>query len=96
MLLTMIEVVSCENPRCKEFARIAPNPHRLRSYYCPVCGKVSALRVVEINLAESPERFAAYLTERTGPVEDNLARRQDAIRQQAPGEASWEDPCRYR
>jgi hypothetical protein len=93
MLLTMIEVVSCENPRCKEFARIAPNPHRLRSYYCPVCGRVSTLRVVEIKVAESPERFAAYLTERIGAAEDNPARRPYA---KAPGETSWGDPCRSR
>lgn len=69
MLLTMIEVVSCENPRCREFARISPNPHRLRSYYCPVCGNVSTVRVVDINLAESPERYRAYLQERAAPVE---------------------------
>ena len=70
MLLTIIETVCCENPRCKEFARISPNPHRLRSYYCPTCGRVSSLRVVDINLAESPERFRAYVLQRVQPVED--------------------------
>lgn len=73
MLLTMIEVVSCENPKCREFARISPNPHRLRSYYCPVCNKVSAARMVDINLAESPERFRAYLLERAEPSERSHA-----------------------
>ena len=65
MLLTIIEVVSCENPKCKDFGRIAPNPHRLRSYYCPVCSKVSTVRVVDVNVAESIERYRNYLLERT-------------------------------
>lgn len=69
MLLTMIEVVSCENPKCREFARISPNPHRLRSYYCPVCSKVSSTRVVDINLAEAPQRYKTYLLERADPTE---------------------------
>lgn len=67
MLLTMIEVVCCENTKCREFARIAPNPHRLKSYYCPVCGKVSAMRIVEASLADSAERFRDYLLERLDP-----------------------------
>jgi len=69
MLLTMIEVVCCENTRCREFARIAPNPHRLKSYYCPVCGKVSAMRIVEASLADSAERFRDYLLQRTDPAQ---------------------------
>lgn len=69
MLLTIVEVVSCENPKCREFARISPNPHRLRSYYCPVCNKVSSLRVVDINLAESPQRYRDYLIERADPAD---------------------------
>jgi len=69
MLLTMIEIVCCENTKCRDFGRIAPNPHRLRSYYCPVCGKVSSLRIVDANLADSPERFRTYLLERIQPAE---------------------------
>jgi|GEM_PF-1976904 len=64
MLLTMIDVVCCENPACRDFARVAPNPHQLKSYYCPVCGKISYSRVVDAALAESYERFKAYLRER--------------------------------
>jgi hypothetical protein len=70
MLLTMIEVVSCENLKCRDFALVMPNPHRLRSYYCPLCGKVSSVRVVDANLAESPQRFKAYVLERVQPLED--------------------------
>lgn len=70
MLLTMVEVVSCENPRCRAFARVSPNPHRLRTYYCPICSKISASRVVDINVAESPERYKTYLLERCGPVDE--------------------------
>jgi hypothetical protein len=69
MLLTMIEVVCCENTKCKEFGRIAPNPHRLKSYYCPVCGKVSAMRIVDANLADSPDRFRAHVLERVQPAQ---------------------------
>lgn len=68
MLLTMIEVVCCENTKCKDFGRIAPNPHRLKSYYCPVCGKVSAMRIVDANLADSSERFHAHVLERVQPT----------------------------
>jgi hypothetical protein len=71
MLLTMIEVVCCENTKCKEFGRIAPNPHRLKSYYCPVCGKVSAMRIVDANLADSPERFRDYVLERVQPAQSD-------------------------
>ena len=70
MLLTMVEVVSCENPKCKEFARVSPNPHRLTNFYCSGCSKVSASRFVDINLAESPERYKDYLLERCGPVNE--------------------------
>ncbi len=69
MLLTMIQVVCCENTKCKEFGRIAPNPHRLKSYYCPVCGRVSAMRIVDANLADSPERFRDYVLERVQPTQ---------------------------
>ena len=75
MLLTIIEVVSCENPKCRAFAQISPNPHRLGSYYCPVCSKVSALRVVDANLAESRERYKAYLLERADVVDEAPVKR---------------------
>lgn len=74
MLLTIIEVVSCENPKCKDFGRISPNPHRLRSYYCPVCSKVSSVRVVDVNVAESIERYKNYLLERADFVDETADR----------------------
>jgi|GEM_PF-2278869 len=70
MLLTIIEVVSCENPKCRAFAQISPNPHRLGSYYCPVCSKVSSVRVVDVNVAESAESYKAYLLERADLVDE--------------------------
>ena len=72
MLFTIIEVVSCENPRCKDFARIAPNPHRLKSYYCPVCSKVSSVRVVDVKVAESIELYKSYLLERTDFADETV------------------------
>lgn len=61
MLLTLVEVVTCENPRCREFARSIPRPREMRSYYCPVCGGISYPRVVDTGLAESPEKLGAFL-----------------------------------
>lgn len=61
MLLTMVDVVSCENPECRDFARIASRPRGTRSYYCQVCGKISYARAVDASLAASPERYKAYL-----------------------------------
>lgn len=75
MLLTIVEIVSCENPKCRDFARISPNPHRLKTYYCPVCSKVSALRVVDANIAESPERYKTYLLERSDFADELSAER---------------------
>lgn len=75
MLLTIIEVVSCENPKCRVFAQISPNPHRLKSYYCPVCSKVSSVRVVDVGLAESRERYKTYLLERADLVDEAPAKR---------------------
>lgn len=74
MLLTMVEIVCCENPKCREFARVASNPHRLSTYYCPVCSKVSNVRVVDINVADSPDRLQAYLLERMSPADRATAR----------------------
>lgn len=63
MLLTMVDVLCCENPGCREFARIVHVAPGIRSYYCPVCGGISRSRPVDAALADSPERFAAYLRE---------------------------------
>jgi|LSQX01.1.fsa_nt_gb hypothetical protein len=71
MLLTIVEVVSCENQRCRDFGKISPNPHRLRSYYCPVCSKVSSVRVVDVNVAESAQRFKEYLLQRVETTDDS-------------------------
>jgi len=69
MLLTMVEILCCDNPKCRDFARVAPNPHRLRSYYCPICNKVSSIRVVDVRLADSHELLKAYLLDREVPAE---------------------------
>jgi len=61
MLVTMIDVISCENPECRDFARIIPGMHGLRSYYCPICGGVSYARPVDAVLATLPQRFKEYL-----------------------------------
>ena len=61
MLLTMVDIVGCENPRCREFARSVPRPREMKAYYCPVCGNISFARVVDADLADSPERLGAYL-----------------------------------
>ncbi|MGI6295870.1 MAG: hypothetical protein ACOX3G_07240 [Armatimonadota bacterium] len=74
MLLTIVEVVCCENPKCRDFGRVAPNPHRLRSYYCPICSKISSVRVVDVNVAESVERFRDYLLQRVETTDDFTAK----------------------
>jgi len=61
MLITLLDVVSCENPRCREFARIDPSIRGAKSYYCPVCGNISVPRAVDMQLAASPQRYEAYL-----------------------------------
>lgn len=61
MLVTMIDVISCENPSCRDFARIVPGMHGLRSYYCPICGNVSYARAVDAALAANPQRFEQHL-----------------------------------
>ena len=60
MLVTLIDVVSCENPECREFARIVHN-YAPRTYYCPVCGDVSQPRTVDAGLASRPQDYEAYL-----------------------------------
>ena len=61
MLLTMIDVVSCENPKCRDFAKIIPGTYGLRSYYCPLCATVSYARPVDAALATMPQRYLEYL-----------------------------------
>lgn len=61
MLVTITDVISCENPGCREFARIIPGTHGLRSYYCPICGSVSYARPVDAALATDPQRFKEFL-----------------------------------
>lgn len=63
MLLTMIEVLSCENPQCREFARIVACAPEARSYYCQVCGKISRVRAADAALVASPTRYEAHLRE---------------------------------
>lgn len=79
MLLTMVEVLCCDNPKCRDFAQVAPNPHRLRSYYCPICNKVSGIRVVDARLADSPELLKTYLLEREQPTERASARNTEVV-----------------
>jgi hypothetical protein len=61
MLLSMVEVISCENPDCREFGKVVSLARGIRSYYCPICGIVSGARAVDANLANSPEMYKAYL-----------------------------------
>ena len=61
MLLTMIEVISCENLNCRDFAKIIPGTHGLRSYYCPLCASISYARPVDAALATMPQRYQEYL-----------------------------------
>ena len=63
MLLTLIDVAGCENPTCREFARIAACPTNARSYYCHVCGGVTRARAVDASFVSSPERYETYLRE---------------------------------
>ena len=61
MLLTIVDVVSCENTQCSQFAVVVPHTPNSRSYYCEVCGKISHSRAVAASLVASPERYKAYL-----------------------------------
>lgn len=63
MLLTMVDVVGCGNPRCRDFGKVVPVAPGLRSYYCPVCGHVSNVKNVDAALAADTERYRAYLRE---------------------------------
>jgi len=69
MLITLVDVISCENPQCREFARpVLSNTFGVRSYYCNVCGRVSYPRVVDAELAFSPEKYEAYLRKLITPA----------------------------
>lgn len=61
MLVALIDVISCENPKCREFAKIIPGTRGVTSYYCPVCEKISYPRTVDAALADSPQVFKEYL-----------------------------------
>ena len=61
MLITLVDVVGCENPACREFARITSVGNGARSYYCPVCGEVSRCRAIDAALAARPQDYEAYL-----------------------------------
>lgn len=79
MLLTMVEVLCCNNTKCRDFAQVTPNPHRLRSYYCPICNRVSEVRVVDARLADSPELLKSYILEREAPAELASAKNVEAV-----------------
>ena len=61
MLITLVDVVGCENPDCREFARIISVGGGARSYYCPVCGEASRCRAIDAALAAMPQDYEAYL-----------------------------------
>ena len=61
MLLTLTDVAGCENPSCREFARMAACPADARAYYCHVCGSVTRPRIVDTSLVASSERYETYL-----------------------------------
>ncbi|MGC8863318.1 MAG: hypothetical protein ACP5R5_11170 [Armatimonadota bacterium] len=71
MLVTFVNVVSCENPQCREFGKIPVGVPRMKFYYCPVCGTVSASRTVDSELASSPERYECYLRQLIQPRSEN-------------------------
>ena len=61
MLINIIEVASCENPNCTEFARLALLPRNVRSYYCPTCHGVNPVRGVDSKILETRSTYAEYL-----------------------------------
>jgi hypothetical protein len=61
MLINLVEAVSCENPRCAEFAKLVEMPRSLRSYYCPTCSNVSQARGVDAEALRSPSTYATFL-----------------------------------
>ena len=71
MLITFIDVISCENPQCRDFAKIASGARGVKSYYCPICSRVSSVRTVPSNVAEPPERYEQYLRRVIAPEKTN-------------------------
>ena len=61
MLITLVDVNGCENPECREFARITSVGSGARSYYCPLCGEVSRRRAIDAALAARPQDYETYL-----------------------------------
>jgi hypothetical protein len=68
MLITIVEVVSCENLKCSQFAKIVKLPSDIRTYYCQVCGSINQVRGVDASIAFSPERYAGYLRQHSAVV----------------------------
>ncbi|MEN6355823.1 MAG: hypothetical protein ABFD83_01925 [Armatimonadota bacterium] len=69
MLVALIDVIGCENPKCRDFAKIVPGTRGVTSYYCPVCCKISYPRTVDAALADSPERYKEYLQRTLSSIE---------------------------
>lgn len=63
MLVSIVEVLSCENPRCRKFGQIVEESRQSRFYYCPICGTVSKPRSVSAAIASSTERYRQHLRE---------------------------------
>lgn len=61
MLLTLVDVISCENLKCRDFGKVISHSRGLKSYYCPVCGTVSRARMADADLANDLEGYRAYL-----------------------------------
>jgi hypothetical protein len=61
MLITIVEAVSCENPKCVQFAKLVKMPSGIRTYYCQVCGSINPVRGVDADIVSSPEKYAEHL-----------------------------------
>ncbi|MCE5197915.1 MAG: hypothetical protein ABFD54_17900 [Armatimonadota bacterium] len=68
MLITLVDVVSCENPHCREFAKLVPEASGARSYYCQVCGQISYPRTVDAGLATQPQAYKEHLRRVLSPA----------------------------
>ena len=68
MLITIVEVAACENPRCAQFARPIEVPRSARTHYCSTCGLVSSVRGVDARLLASREAFAGFLRKAKVPA----------------------------
>jgi len=61
MLIAIVEAVSCENPRCTEFAKPVDLPREKRTYYCQTCGSINRVRGVDAGILASPEKYKEFL-----------------------------------